>query len=176
MVSSRFQRTQTVMERYLSKVDSSGGPDACWPWTGGTFSNGYGRLALDDAARSSVRSHRWGYETLVGPIPDGLIVRHTCDAPLCHNPTHWLLGTFAENSADMTTRGRSARGTRNAASKLTDADVIEIRRLAAGTARGKGRRGQITLGEIAERFGVTPPVIRLIRDGITWTHVGELGE
>lgn len=164
----------TEMQRYLSKVDASGGPDACWPWTGGTFDSGYGRFSLSDAKRSSVRSHRWGFTQLVGPIPEGMIVRHTCDVRACHNPAHWLLGTPADNSADMVRRGRSASGTGNGASRLTEADVRVIKHeLLPLTATGKGatRRGQLTQAQIAARFGVTQGVIASIKAGRTWVHV-----
>lgn len=171
--TGRFLRTQTDMERYLAKIDTSGGPDACHPWTGGTFvDSGYGRFSLGDARRSSVRSHRWGYTQLVGPIPDDLVVRHTCDMPLCHNPRHWVLGTNADNSADMVTRGRSLVGERNHASKLTEADVVVIKRdLLPLTANGKGRRGEMTIPQIAARFGVTPALISQIKAGRAWKHV-----
>lgn len=168
----RFVRTQTTMDRYLAKIDTSGGPDACHPWMGGRFSNGYGRLALDDAKRSSVRSHRWGFEQLVGPIPDDQVVRHSCDNPLCHNPRHWVLGSNADNSADMVERGRSLRGEGNPASKLTSADVLIIKRdLLPLTATGKGRRGQESLRSIADRYGVSPALIGHIKSGIAWPHV-----
>lgn len=165
----------TEMERYLAKVDSTTTPDGCWLWTGGTFrGSGYGRFSLSDARRSSVRSHRWGYEHLVGPIPDGMVVRHTCDVPLCHRPDHWILGTPADNSADMVARGRSHVGSRNHASKLIEADVLIIKRdLLPQVALGRGRtkRGQLTLGQIGARFGVTAAVIRSIREGKTWGQV-----
>ncbi|WP_353963844.1 HNH endonuclease [Streptomyces sp. NBC_01242] len=161
------------LARYLSKIDTSGGPAACHLWTGGTFSNGYGRFSLSDAKRSSVRSHRWGYTTLVGPIPPGKVVRHTCDVPLCHNRAHWILGTNGENSRDMVERRRSLPGTSNPASKLTEADVLEIKQLLLLTATGKGRtrRGQLTQKQIAVQFGVTQPIIRDIKFGVTWSHV-----
>lgn len=167
----RFESTMTEMERYLSKVDASGGPDACWPWTGGTFDSGYGRFALSDAKRSSVRSHRWGYTQLVGPIPPGMIILHTCDTPSCHNPAHWRLGTNASNSADMVAKGRSASRTRNPASKLTEAQVVEVKTLLEQVAVGSGRtkRGQLTLRQIGERFGVSDAAIRAIRTGNTWS-------
>lgn len=179
--SGRFISTQSIMDRYLAKIDTSGGPEACHPWTGGRFSNGYGRLSLDDDRRRSVRSHRWGFEQIIGPIPDGMVVRHTCDNPLCHNPTHWVLGSNADNSADMVDRGRSLRGEANPASRLTADDVLIIKRdLLPLTARGRGRGrgGEVTLKSIARRYGVTPPVIANIRDGKTWSEVrvGELDQ
>lgn len=45
-------------------------------------------------------------EKIGKPIPPGLIVRHKCDTPACVTPDHLLLGTRADNVADMDRRGR----------------------------------------------------------------------
>jgi hypothetical protein len=163
------------LERYLAKVDRSGGPDSCWPWTGGCFESGYARFSLSDAKRRTVRAHRWGFMQLIGPLEPGEVVRHTCDNPPCQNPSHWLAGSCADNSADMVARGRSARGTRNAASRLTEAQVVIIKRdLLPLTAIGKGytRRGQLRQGDIAAMYGVSQSTICAIGLGKVWSHVG----
>ena len=90
------------MDRLWAKVQRAG-PDECWPWTGAVDSDGYGRIGLGGTARLV---HRVVYELEVGPIPDGMEVRHTCDNPPCCNPAHLLPGTHAENMADMVERGR----------------------------------------------------------------------
>ena len=36
----------------------------------------------------SILVHRYVYEHTKGKIPDGLLVRHTCDNPKCINPDH----------------------------------------------------------------------------------------
>lgn len=46
------------------------------------------------------------YELTKGHIPAGMIVMHTCDNPPCCNPSHLVLGTQAENLADMRAKGR----------------------------------------------------------------------
>lgn len=56
-----------------------------------------------------LRAHRFIYETLVGEIPEGMLVRHTCDNRVCINPDHLIIGTAADNSQDMVSRNRQAR-------------------------------------------------------------------
>ncbi len=77
----------TRSERFWAKVDTSG---ICWEWTGGK-ANGYGRFAITSAQRGPGRfaqSHRYAWEQLVGPIPDGLFLDHLCRNPACVNPDH----------------------------------------------------------------------------------------
>lgn len=57
------------------------------------------------------------------------------------------------------------RGEKNKAAKLTEADVIEMRKLFQGIHhRGIYR-------ELARKHNVTPQTIYNIRDGVTWKHV-----
>jgi hypothetical protein len=42
-------------------------------------------------------AHRVVYEALVGPVPEGLELDHTCDNPPCCNPGHLEPVTHAEN-------------------------------------------------------------------------------
>lgn len=57
-------------------------PDGCW--TIGT-ANGYVRRTLPSG---NVAMHRWVYETLVGPVPEGHHLHHKCQRPSCCNPSH----------------------------------------------------------------------------------------
>lgn len=68
--------------RFWSKVDASGD---CWGWTAARTSNGYGYYKFDGRM---VRAHRHAWETLVGPIPDGLQIDHLCRYKVCVNPDH----------------------------------------------------------------------------------------
>jgi hypothetical protein len=61
-----------------------------------------GELGLD----TMVRAHRAAWILANGPVPEGLIVRHKCDNPLCVNVGHLELGTFKDNTNDMISRGR----------------------------------------------------------------------
>jgi len=92
--------------RFWDRIDTSGD---CWLWTGGTFKNGYGMVAMGrkpDGRAVNGYAHRIAYGLINGPIPDGLVVRHRCDNPPCCNPDHLLIGTQAENIADAQRQGR----------------------------------------------------------------------
>lgn len=153
------EETVPVAERFAAKVDRSGGPEACWPWTGTTCgSTGYGKLYV--ARGSIVGAHRVSYEIHCGPIPDGLFVLHRCDNRRCVNPAHLFLGTHIDNMADMVAKGRSTRGpTRpefirrgdaHHGSKITEAQVA-----AARTRRAAGEK----LRALAVEFGVRPSTL-----------------
>lgn len=77
--------------RFWAKVDKSGG---CWVWTGACNSDGYGNFLFEGA---NWRAHRWSYERLVGPIPDGLVIDHLCCVTRCVNPAHLEPVTHLEN-------------------------------------------------------------------------------
>lgn len=71
----------------------------CWLWTGAKSRDGYGRIMLPDAGvRRSRPAHRVGYETFVGPIPDGLQIDHLCRVRHCVNPAHLEPVTPRENT------------------------------------------------------------------------------
>lgn len=144
-------------ERFWSKVDRSGGPDACWPWIAGRFPSGYG--VFQDRGRS-LRSHRVAWSLTNGPIPDGAVIRHHCDNPPCCNPAHLEPGSVQENAADRVARNRQPGGELAPRAKLTRASVIEIR------LRYDGRRGILTA--LAREYGVSRTTITRIVTGRLW--------
>lgn len=80
-------------DRFMTfvEVDAAG----CWLWTGARMKNGYGRFGLGDGTTRF--AHRVAYELFVGPIPDGLVIDHTCAVKQCVNPAHLEAVTNAEN-------------------------------------------------------------------------------
>ena len=90
---------KTVAGRFWEKVDRSG-PGECWLWQGATSTDGYGRFR--ERGGRMVNAHRWAYEHLVGPIPDGLQLDHVrdrgCTSPACVNPAHLEPVTSRENT------------------------------------------------------------------------------
>lgn len=59
-----------------------------------------------DGKTRTFKAHRVVYEYLHGPIPDGMVVMHTCDNPPCVRPDHLRLGTQGDNLRDMIAKGR----------------------------------------------------------------------
>lgn len=122
-----------IAERLWEKVDTSGGPNACWPWTGTRVKQGYGRIHSGEPRSRKMRpTHVVAWECTNGPMPPGAWGLHRCDNPPCCNPAHIFPGTYLENVADKVAKGRQMRGARNPSSKLTEEKVREIRRRVAG--------------------------------------------
>lgn len=78
---------------FWAKVDKHGPvpahrPDLgpCWVWTAARHGKGYGMFSVD--RKRKVRAHRFAYEMMVGPIPEGLDLDHLCRNRACVNPEH----------------------------------------------------------------------------------------
>lgn len=66
----------------------------CWIWQGKPTKDGHGQICI---ARQTRTAHRWFYELLVGPVPEGCTLHHTCDNKLCVNPSHLEVMTHSEH-------------------------------------------------------------------------------
>jgi hypothetical protein len=153
-------RGPEIEARFWAKV--RGGPkESCWDWQASLNTNGYGRFKIASWQVRHANRVAWTIANRSEPGP--LIVRHSCDRPVCCNPNHLLIGTIADNSRDMMERGRfvprNQCGENNAASRLTTEQVGEI-------VAAFGRREQNVV--IATRYPVGHALISRIRTGRSW--------
>lgn len=157
--------------RFESKVDRSGGPQACHPWLAAQEVGGYGYFYIGGRMRSA---HIVAWEFKHGPVPPGKELDHechnqavregTCHAGhcahrLCCNELHMSPKTRQQHTMD-THPWRHARGDSHGRAKLTQAQIPEIRALLAA--------GELSLSKIGQRYGVGHEAINAIRTGRTW--------
>jgi hypothetical protein len=169
-------RRKPIAERFWKRVEKTAG---CWCWTGGRLPKGYGTFSVprdDDSSRNrGVYAHRISWELHNGPIPDGMVVMHTCDNPPCVRPDHLTLGTAADNLRDMRQKGRGPRGDthgwrvhpesvprgeRHWNAKLTAEQVTAIRE----------RKGE-PVAALAVEYGVSAALIRYTQAGKGWQRI-----
>lgn len=131
----------------------------CLIWATAKTSAGYGTIRIRGVIYGA---HRISHLIHNGPLSPSEFVCHRCDRPSCIEPSHLFAGSPADNSRDMSSKGRSCRGRRNPQSKLTEDDVREIRRLKA-----TGRRTD----DLAKMFGVCVSGIGHALSGRNWKHV-----
>lgn len=196
--SDRYEAIrQSQLTRYI--VDEVTG---CWIWTGGRSRDGYGKVKR---YRKTIRAHRMFYEYHTGPIPEGLVVMHSCDTPLCVNPKHLKCGTHLENEEDKDRKGRRSpppsishpeRMPRGEAHPCFGRPMLAhvkeaIRRANVGrplSTKHKENLSSLTVDQvkaileepgpnrvIATKYGVHPNTIQKIRGGVRWTHLTGLG-
>lgn len=90
---------------------------------------GYGFVPF--SVHRSGYAHIHAYEQEHGPVPKGMLVRHTCDVRNCREPSHLVLGTHTDNMRDKVERGRGVyqvmRGAANGATRHTDEVVASVK-------------------------------------------------
>lgn len=121
------EHKQTIQQGYEKFVIKN--PDGCWGWTGCKSNPGYGQFRFN---MKRERAHRASWIINFGEIPKGMFVLHKCDNRICSNPEHLFLGTNLDNIKDMISKKRhsyiGAKGSKNHMAKLTEKQVLEIRR------------------------------------------------
>lgn len=124
-------------------------PGDCWEWIGPKTAAGYGKKTFH---KRDLMAHRWMWEQLFGPIPQGLVVHHECQNPGCVNPHHLRVCSQAENVREAVT------------SKLTAGDVLEIKRSKPEV------RSPHLADTLAQRHGCSRQLIFDIWGGRAWAR------
>lgn len=93
--STKIQTVESLLSRTVSV-------EGCLEWTGFTR-GGYGRVTTQGKVLTVTRLI-WTLQH--GEIPEGNVVRHTCDNPKCCNPEHLVIGTRGDKMQDRFNRGR----------------------------------------------------------------------
>jgi hypothetical protein len=134
---------------------------SCWEWKRSIVRTGYGGTRW---GRQTMLAHRVAWTLTHGAVPDRMFVCHRCDNRKCCNPSHLFLGTNLDNMRDMVAKGRQnkAKGERTSKAKLTEAEVMQMRReYASGT----------TYVELAARYGMSKGGTGLVLTGRNWKHL-----
>lgn len=153
------QACRPLVDRFWEKVDKGEG---CWEWTANCLkkkdgTKRYGLLGAGRRGEGMLYAHRVSWELHNGAIPQGLMVLHRCDNPLCVRPDHLFLGDQTDNMQDMIRKGRGGRtgpkaGT-GAKSTLTKRQIVSMRR--------EGEAG-VGMGTLSDKYGVCVSTVRNI--------------
>lgn len=99
------RRRRPVLERFLAKVAIQ--PDGCLLWTAAVDRHGYGGFRAEQDRW--VTAHRWYYQHINGPVPEGLELDHLCRVRACVNPAHLRPVTRRENQLAPGSESDSAK-------------------------------------------------------------------
>jgi hypothetical protein len=144
-------------DRFWARVAVTADTNKCWEWQGATNKTGYGVSGRGKGKHCL--AHRLAFELFYGHQPR-LWVLHSCDNPPCVNPHHLREGTPSDNTRDAYARGRAdKKGERNPNAKITEQDVIAI------------RKSTLSDKELSKIYGLNYRICGHIRTGKAWKHI-----
>lgn len=126
--------------------------------------SGYFSVTLSKSGRMhTFLAHQLILASEVGPAPIGMEACHQDGNKKNNRLENLRWGTRHANIADRILHGGGQHGEKNHRAKITETDVVEMRRLYA--------TGNYTMKKIGGMFGLTElGALQVIR-GITWKHV-----
>ncbi len=148
-------------QRWLREVALLYTRDECIAWPYSRLPNGYGHIQFDG---KSACVSRVICEEINGPPPSlKYDAAHSCGNGhlACCTPRHLRWATHVENMADCLKHGTHNYGERSGTSKLTEADVLEIRAM----------EGIISQQKIADQFGVSFQHVSRIHRRTRWEYL-----
>lgn len=127
---------------------------------------GYLRVKLwRNSKPTNARVNRLVVIAFIGPIPDGMVVRHMNGKVDDNRLVNLKIGTYSDNEQDKKRHGTVPIGERHHSSKLTAAQVSAIR------ARYRKGSRDTNLRTLGAEFGIAPKVAGQIVRRETWKHV-----
>lgn len=155
------------VRKYFSELLSEPTID-CVVWPRGKHKNGYGRIKIG-SDNIEVLAHRLSYFLYFGFLRPDYEVMHHCDNPSCVNPLHLSMGTPVENQAHAKERGRKPLGSKVGTAKLTEEQVLEIRRIyKPGIPYHPSPTGA---RELAKKYGCGRSAILKVITREWWKHI-----
>ncbi len=148
-------------EKFWSRVNKTPGlgrDGDCWEWTGKALRKGYAHTRYLGKAQLV---HRVSWHLKHGEFPVNFLL-HSCDNRRCVNPDHLREGTLQDNTHDMVSRNRQARGEKAGNATLTE-DIVK-----AILAEPKRWGFQ---SKLATRFNINTGTVSRIRRGLSWKHI-----
>ena len=155
--------TDGLALKFYQFVEKSG---SCWIWKGskiiGKF--GYGIFWFKG---KHYYAHRISFAIDKKIDPGPKLVLHSCDNPICVNPSHLFLGTDYDNIHDCMKKGRlnhaNQTGEKNNNSKLTEDIVTRV--------KNRWKNGGVLQKDLALIFHVSRATICMVLKGNRWSHL-----
>ena len=126
-------------------------------------SGGYLQFGAD---RYKVSVHKAVATAFIGPCPEGLEVAHRDGNKSNNHVSNLEYASHTENEKMKHMHGTDPSGSRNGASKLTWAQVVDIKHRVRNGKRGTARR-------VALEYGISESTVSMLLSGKRWRAGGE---